>query len=104
MRQRSRAFALVLCPLFLAVACGGSVTQNSATPTAACARYMRALFAGPCGPHLPDSEMSRLQTTFESICPEELTLPGSDITAAKLDTCASRLESSCFAYDDLPTE
>jgi hypothetical protein len=78
-------------------ACGGSVNSQ---PAGACAHYVSALLVGRCGPGLPSDEITRVQARYEGACREAIALPGSTVTDATLDGCASALESTCDGSPD----
>jgi hypothetical protein len=61
---------------------------------AACDHYYAAQYARCDGPTLPASENARVLARFEQVCENEAALPGSGVTAASLEACASALDAS----------
>jgi len=60
----------------------------------ACAHLYAAQYQRCGGPVLPAGETSRLLIRFEQVCANQIALPGSCVTAASLEACASALEVS----------
>ena len=86
--------------LAVAIACGGSTSPQSTSSelgTTACDHYVAALLGVTCpyGPVLPPSEVARLQQTFVPVCQNAKQAPGSTLTDAQLNACASALEAQC---------
>src|SRR5580658_2338043 len=50
--------------------------------------------AGCNGIVLPESETARIRARFEQVCLNEMALPGSGMTPATLEACASAIDSS----------
>ncbi len=74
---------------------GTDVSGSTAvtTPTAACDDYFAAQYARGCGgPALPPDELTRIRARFEKVCQNQYALPGSGITPATLEACASALD------------
>jgi hypothetical protein len=61
---------------------------------AACGHYFAAQYSRCGGPTLPSSETNRARSRFEQICLNEMALPGSGMTAASVEACASALDVS----------
>jgi hypothetical protein len=85
---------------------GGSAGADSPTPTSgssgdaagpgatACNHYFAAEYLRCGGPVLPASEASRTQTRFVQVCLNDIALPGSGMTPASVEACASALDLS----------
>jgi hypothetical protein len=111
MRYR-RAFVCLAFTVLVprVVGCGGSTSPPSPSSelgTTACDHYVAAVFGVTCnwGASLPASEIARLQQTFAPVCQHAEHAPGSTLTDAQLDACASALEAQCaqlFPYPPLP--
>jgi hypothetical protein len=96
-KRHGRTIAAVV---FLATACGGSTSPPSSASelgATACDHYVGALLGVTCnwGVSLPASEVARLQKTFAPVCQNAKQAPGSTLTDAQLDACASALEAQC---------
>ncbi len=92
----------------LAIACGGSSSPPSPSSelgTTACDHYVGALLGLTCnyGLTLPASEVARLQQSFVPVCNAAKQAPGSTLTDAQLDACASALEAQCDVLGPVPT-
>jgi hypothetical protein len=62
----------------------------------ACAHYYAAEYTRCGGPVLPAAEQARQQARFVQVCLDDIALPGSGMTAATVEACASALDlSSC---------
>jgi hypothetical protein len=69
----------------------------------ACAHYYAAQYTRCGGPVLPASEGTRVQDRFVQVCLNDIALPGSGMTTASVEACASALDSSpCELPDGLP--
>jgi hypothetical protein len=83
----------------LALSCGCSVSAPSISDeggTTSCDHYVAALIGVGCpGPQYPASEVARLQKTFVPVCENAMHAPGSTLTDAQLDACASAIEAQC---------
>jgi hypothetical protein len=84
----------------LALSCGGSTatpSPSSELGTTACDHYVGALLGVTCnfGPVLPPSEVTRIQQTFAPVCQSAKQAPGSTLSDAQLDACATALEGQC---------
>jgi len=63
---------------------------------AACDHYFDAQYLRCGGPTLPPNETARIRVRFHDVCRNEVALPGSSVTPATLEACASALDiSSC---------
>jgi hypothetical protein len=83
------------------VSASGSISPVS--PVVACDDYFAAQYDRGCGgPQLPPTEAARLRTRFEQVCQNQYALPGSGITPAALEACASALEASPCELPDGP--
>ena len=95
-----------------------SVPTSTAEALAACDHYFAARYSpsadegfgfgttthGGCGgPQLPAAEQARLLSRFEHVCQNQMALPGSGMTPAGLEACASAVEASPCEFFDLPT-
>jgi hypothetical protein len=69
---------------------------------AACDHYFAAQYSRCGGPTLPASETARLLPRFEQLCRNQAALPGSGVTAATLEACASALDASPCQFPDGP--
>ena len=105
---RSSALALA-CAIF---GCGGAVSRDAAGfaeggvggisaglgvgdgGVSACDHYFAATYTRCGGPVVPPSELSRIRARFEQVCANEVALPGSGVSSASLEACASALDSS----------
>jgi len=84
--------AVVACATAATVACSGKTSGSS--DTNACDDYFQAYFGGSCNSVLPPaSEVSRVQGRFATLCAAALALPGSSVTSASLEACASAVKS-----------
>jgi len=72
----------------------GSGTSTSSGGSAACDHYFDAQHYRCGGPALPAAEISRIRSRFQQVCANEFALPGSGITEASLESCASALAAS----------
>jgi hypothetical protein len=86
-----------------AVTSDGGSEEGAATPDsmsssatlAACDHYFSAQYARGCGgPEVPADELARIRARFEQVCQNQYALPGSGITPAALEVCASALEKA----------
>lgn len=67
-----------------------------------CDDYFAASYTRCGGPALPASEVARIRTRFEQVCRSQIALPGSGMTAAGLEACASALNASACEFPDGP--
>ena len=83
--------------LAVAIAACGGTTSSSELGTTACDHYVGALLGVTCpwGPVLPPNEVARLQQSFIPVCQNAKQAPGSTLTDAQLDACASAIEAQC---------
>ena len=59
-----------------------------------CDHYFGASIMRCGGPLLPASELRRIRARFEELCQNQIALPGSGVTTASLEACASALDVS----------
>jgi hypothetical protein len=71
---------------------GGSAGADSGPWIAACDHYFAAEYLRCGGPRLPPDENARVQARFEQVCANEIALPGTGVTSATLEACASALD------------
>lgn len=64
----------------------------------ACDHYFDANYSRCGGPVLPAAEMDRIRARFQQICASQLALPGSGVTEANLEACASALDVSACQF------
>ncbi|HEY3816980.1 MAG TPA: hypothetical protein VGL81_07415 [Polyangiaceae bacterium] len=85
--------AVAALGLLLACGKGSHATGGGSTP---CGDYFAAMTLGPCplGPTLPSDAWSRESARFQQVCQSWSTLPGSQITDAQLEACASAIQSA----------
>ncbi|HEV3193228.1 MAG TPA: hypothetical protein VGY54_22120 [Polyangiaceae bacterium] len=90
---------------------GGSGSgSGSGALNAACDHYLAAQSTRCGGPALPISEASRVRARFEQVCRNQAALPGSSVTPAALEACATALDASscqgrlaeCTFFGSLP--
>jgi hypothetical protein len=67
-----------------------------------CAHYYAAQYSRCGGPVLPASEEARQQARFVQACLNEIALPGSGMTIAAVEACASALDVSACELPDGP--
>jgi hypothetical protein len=72
----------------------GSGTVMSSGGSAACDHYFDAQYLRCGGPVLPAAEVSRIRSRFQQVCTNEFALPGSGVTEASLEACASAMAAS----------
>jgi hypothetical protein len=89
------AMAVWAVSFIVVVACRSN-SNGPATASTPCGDYFDALDANPCaaGPGLPGSEIARLRARFEQICVADESLPGSGLTDATLEACATAVQSA----------
>ena len=79
-------------------ACGNKGSSQAAADggSTPCEDYFDASFVGPCptGPTLPPAELARERARFEQVCQYGLALPGSGLTDAQLEACATAIQSA----------
>src|SRR5580698_7954444 len=69
--------------------------MSSTAAITACDHYFAAQYARGCGgPEVPPDEQARILARFEQVCQNQYALPGSGITPAALEVCASALEKA----------
>lgn len=74
----------------LALACGSSSSPATVSGQLACDDYFDAILGVACNAAtLPADELARQRTLFDTICLNNLALPGSGETPAALDACAA---------------
>jgi hypothetical protein len=78
--------------------------MSSTAAITACDHYFAAQYARGCGgPEVPPDEQARILARFEQVCQNQYALPGSGVTPATLEACASALEASpCELPDGQP--
>jgi hypothetical protein len=74
-------------------ACGGSTAGGGGGSSSSCGRYFDALFTDCNAPLPPATELARERARFEQACAKALALPGTSVTAAGLDACASAIQA-----------
>jgi hypothetical protein len=62
-----------------------------------CDHYFKARYSRCGGPVLPDGEKERVRLRFQQVCQNQSALPGSGVTRATLEACATAFDS--FACD-----
>jgi hypothetical protein len=86
-----RCVALVMtAALGVSLGCGSSGGSGSG-----CDAYFQAVFLSGCtgGALPPESEISRIEGIFETICTNEEALPGSGVTDSVLGACAAAIQA-----------
>src|ERR1019366_1021367 len=78
---------------------------------AACVHYYQATYIRCLGPVLPASEGARVQARFVQVCENDMALPGSGMSPANVEACASALDlwpcvnggppQACYFYGSL---
>jgi hypothetical protein len=109
--------AAIACTVSLTLACsgktvsgddpdggGGSSGGGGGGIAGACDDYFQAAFSGSCPGTLdpPPSEVAHLQSRFDTLCVDDLGLPGVGITADQLEACVAAIKSTSCAvlYDE----
>src|SRR5690349_14923313 len=69
-------------------------TRPMGTSTTPCSHYFVAQYERCGGPVLPANEAARIRARFETMCRNEMDLPGSGMTDASLEACASALDAA----------
>ena len=83
------------CPCAPGWSCD-TATNTCVVSTKACDDYFAATYLRCGGPRLPPEETMRIQARFGQVCANQIALPGSGVTSATLEACASALnESAC---------
>jgi hypothetical protein len=84
----------------MALGCVGASSSSSGggggggTPDSACDEYFDAYLASyACTLALPQSEATRLRPLFDELCADEVALPGSALTSARLSACAKAVQA-----------
>ena len=73
-----------------------TTTNTCVASSKACDDYFAATYLRCGGPRLPPDETARIRARFEQVCATQSALPGSGVTSATLEACASALnESPC---------
>ena len=75
---------------------------DGGTATSACEHYYAAQNLRCGGPVLPASEGTRVQDRFVQVCLNDMALPGSGMTPASVEACASALDPSPCELPDGP--
>ncbi len=81
---------------------GGASDASAGTP---CGDYFDVLVIGTCGtgPTLPDGELARDRSRFETVCQASLALPGSTVTQSQIEACAQAIHAAgCTGRPGLP--
>jgi hypothetical protein len=81
---------------------GFSSLADAGAASAACAHYFAAQYLRCGGPRLPASEMARIEHRFIQVCLNGVALPGSGMTPATVEACASALDVSPCELPDGP--
>ena len=95
----TRCVALVMTTaLGVSLGCGSSGGSGSGS---GCDAYFQAVVLSGCngGPVPPQSEISRIQSLFETVCANEEALPGSGVTDSALSACASAVQAAGCGAD-----
>jgi hypothetical protein len=90
----TRCVALaVATTLGVSLGCGSSGSSGSGS---GCDAFFQAIYVSGCGGGAlpPQSEISRVQGIFETICANEEALPGSGVTDSALSSCASAIQAA----------
>lgn len=100
---------------FILVGCGGGMNGNgngsggtdggaddAGAGGSACEHYYAAQYSRCSGPVPPGNEVSRVETRFVQVCLSDMDLPGSGMTPASVEACASALDSSPCELPDGP--
>ncbi len=85
-----------------AASADAGITRWTDASVAACDHYFAAQYSRCGGPVLPASETLRLRTRFEQVCENQIALPGSGVTVATLQACASALDASACQFPEGP--
>jgi hypothetical protein len=83
-------------------AVSGSGGSAAGPGTSACDHYFAAQYLRCGGPVPPASEATRAQSRFVQVCLNDIALPGSGMTPASVEACASALDSSQCGLPDGP--
>jgi len=104
-----RAVPRVSLALALATACAGSAGSDpvgeATAPEAACDRLFDAMTAASCGaPPLTADVLRTMRVRHRSSCVARLALPGTSLTAARLDACLAAARSLPCGARERPAE
>jgi hypothetical protein len=103
-------WAAVACTVGLTVACSGKTVGGNGdgdggggANASACDDYFQAAFAGSCPGTLspPASELAHYQSRFDTLCTQDLALPGVSLTAESLEACVAAIKATgCAVLND----
>jgi hypothetical protein len=98
--------ASLTCAFGLALACGGKTSgPGGGGGGSPCDDYFQAVFSSSCQGNVvpPASELTRIQSRFDTLCAAALALPGLTFNSSNLEACASAIKSSgCTVVEQDP--